>query len=61
MTAIENTSHNDHMTLSLALSYSSREEIVNVVKQIADLTSAFSIIQIKQQVLDKPLSQELNI
>jgi len=36
MTAIENTAHNDHMTLSLALSYSSREEIVDVVKQIAD-------------------------
>ena len=37
------------------------KEFHNVVKQIADLTSAFSIIKIKQQVLDKPLPKELNI
>lgn len=36
MTAIENTANNDHMTLSLALSYSSRWEITNAVKQIAN-------------------------
>lgn len=36
MTAIENTADNDRMTLSLALSYSSRWEITNAVKHIAE-------------------------
>ena len=35
MNAIENTAHNDRMTLTLALSYSSRWEITEAVKQIA--------------------------
>ncbi len=34
--AIENTAHNNHMTLSLALSYSSRWEISNAIKQISE-------------------------
>ncbi|MBN1649928.1 MAG: isoprenyl transferase [Bacteroidales bacterium] len=34
--AIENTKSNDRMTLVLALSYSSRGEMVNAVKQIAE-------------------------
>lgn len=33
--AIDDTSHNDRMTMTLALSYSSRWEIVNAVKKIA--------------------------
>jgi len=36
MKAIENTKSNDRMTLSLALSYCSRGEIVDAVKQIAE-------------------------
>ncbi|MCD6179093.1 MAG: isoprenyl transferase [Bacteroidales bacterium] len=36
MAAIEKTAQNDRMTLSLALSYSSRWEITNGVKQIAE-------------------------
>ncbi len=35
MAAIDNTAHNTRMTLSLALSYSSRWEITDAVKQIA--------------------------
>lgn len=35
MNAIENTANNDHMTLALALSYSSRWEITDAIKQIA--------------------------
>ena len=42
-------------------SWKAIKEFHNVVKQIADLKSAFSIIQIKQQVLDKTLPQELKI
>ncbi|MEL6389863.1 MAG: isoprenyl transferase [Bacteroidota bacterium] len=33
--AIENTAHNDHMTLVLALNYSARWEIVETAKQLA--------------------------
>ncbi len=44
MIAIENTANNDHMTLSLALSYSSRWEITDAVKQIAE--------QVKEGSLD---------
>ena len=32
---IEKTAHNDHMTLILALSYGSREEIVNAIQKIS--------------------------
>jgi len=35
MNAIENTANNDHMTLALALSYSSRWEITDAIRQIA--------------------------
>lgn len=35
MTAIENTAHNQQMTLTLALSYSSRWEIIETVKNLA--------------------------
>ena len=42
-------------------SWKAIKEFHNVVKQIADLKSAFSIIQIKQQILDKTLPQELKI
>lgn len=44
MIAIKNTADNDHMTLALALSYSSRWEITDAVKQIAK--------QIKEGSLD---------
>jgi len=40
-------------------SWKAIKEFHNLVKQIADLKSAFSIIQIKQQILDKPSSQQL--
>ncbi|HAG16788.1 MAG TPA: isoprenyl transferase [Bacteroidales bacterium] len=38
LTAMENTSANNRMTMTLALSYSSRWEIVEAVKQIAEKT-----------------------
>lgn len=41
--AIENTASNDHMTLNLALNYSSRWEIVDTVKKIASQVKAGNV------------------
>jgi len=49
MDAIEQTSANDHMTLVLALSYSSKWEIIEAVKQVAE--------KVKQ---NKVSSEEIN-
>jgi undecaprenyl diphosphate synthase len=58
MLAIKNTANNDHMTLSLALSYSSRWEIVNAVKQIADKAKKgkLDIEDIKEETISEHLT-----
>ena len=57
MTAIDNTANNDHMTLSLALSYSSRWEITNAVKQIAEQVKEGSLDS--ADINDDSISQHL--
>jgi undecaprenyl diphosphate synthase len=58
MTAIENTASNDRMTLSLALSYSSRWEIVDAVKQIAEKIKAneLDVADIKDDLISQHLT-----
>lgn len=56
--AIEQTSHNDRMTLTLALSYSSRWEILHAVRQIGESVKSGSLRpeEIDQQVFEKHLT-----
>lgn len=58
MIAIENTASNDRMTLSLALSYSSRWEIVDAVKQIAEKIKAneLDVADIKDDLISQHLT-----
>lgn len=58
MIAIENTASNDRMTLSLALSYSSRWEIVDAVKQIAEKIKAneLEVADIKDDLISQHLT-----
>lgn len=56
--AINETAQNDHMTLILALSYSSKWEIINAVREISDKVKSgeISIDQINEGLMDKSLS-----
>ncbi len=56
--AIENTKNNSRMTLVLALSYSSRWEIINAVKEIANKieNKTLSASQINEAVITQHLS-----
>ena len=56
--AINETAQNDHMTLILALSYSSKWEIINAVKEISDKVKSgeISTDQINEGLMDKSLS-----
>ncbi len=55
--AIENTKNNTRMTLVLALSYSSRWEITNAVKQIAEkiANKTLSVAEINEDVINANL------
>lgn len=57
MLAIENTSKNKRMTLTLALSYSSRWEIVDAVKQIAEKVKLGELTS--QEISDETINQHL--
>ena len=57
MHAIDNTAHNERMTLTLALSYSSRWEIVDAVKQIAEKVKAGNMGS--QDINEEIISQHL--
>ena len=56
--AIEETAKNDHMTLILALSYSSKWEIINAVKEISNKVKSenISIDEINESLIDNCLS-----
>ena len=56
--AIEETAKNDHMTLVLALSYSSKWEIINAVKQISKKVKSdeLSTDEINENIIDNCLS-----
>lgn len=56
--AIEETAKNDHMTLILALSYSSKWEIINAVKEISNKVKSenLSIDEINESLIDNCLS-----
>ncbi|MFL2581674.1 MAG: isoprenyl transferase [Flavobacteriales bacterium] len=56
--AINETAQNDHMTLILALSYSSKWEIINAVREISDKVKSgeISTDQINEGLMDKSLS-----
>ena len=56
--AINETAQNDHMTLILALSYSSKWEIINAVKEISDKVKSgeISTDQINEGLIDRSLS-----
>ena len=56
--AIEETAKNDHMTLILALSYSSKWEIINAVKEISKKVQLgeLSADEINETVIDNCLS-----
>ncbi|MDN6280532.1 MAG: isoprenyl transferase [Psychroflexus sp.] len=54
---IDKTAHNKHMTLTLALSYGSREELVHVIKEIAEKTknNHLDIEEITEKTVDSHL------
>ena len=56
--AIEETAKNDHMTLILALSYSSKWEIINAVKEISNKVKSeeLSTDEINESLIDNCLS-----
>tara|TARA_Y100000739_G_C20600128_1_gene462479 strand:- start:1201 stop:1950 length:750 start_codon:yes stop_codon:yes gene_type:complete len=56
--AINETAQNDHMTLILALSYSSKWEIINAVKEISTKVKSGEILtdEINENLIDNSLS-----
>lgn len=58
MRAIENTAQNDRMTLTLALSYGSRWEITDAIKQIAEKvkTGDLEVAAINEEIISQHLS-----